>query len=137
MPRWLFKEEPTEYSYADLERDGSATWEGVANPLALKHLRAARPGDEVFFYHTGKEKAVVGVMRVTAAATGDEGPPVVTVAPLRRLAHPVSLAAIKADEVFADWELVRMSRLSVMPVPDELWKRIEEMGRRARSEPEA
>lgn len=136
MPRWLFKEEPTEYSYADLERDGSATWEGVANPLALRHLRAARPGDEVFFYHTGKEKAVVGVMRVTAA-TEDEGLPVVTVAPLRKLAHPVSLAAIKADEVFADWELVRMSRLSVMPVPDELWERVEELAKRPPSEPEA
>jgi predicted RNA-binding protein with PUA-like domain len=129
MPRWLFKEEPSEYSYADLEHDGSAIWEGVANPLALKHLRAVRPGDEVFFYHTGKEKAVVGVMRVTAATTDDEGSPVVTMTPLRELAYPVSLAAIKAELLFADWELVRLSRLSVMPVPDELWKRIEELAK--------
>ena len=71
MARWLFKEEPEEYSFTDLQRDGEATWDGVANALALKHLRAVRPGDEVFFYHTGKEKAVVGVMRVAAAAETD------------------------------------------------------------------
>lgn len=134
MPRWLFKEEPGEYSYADLERDGAATWEGVANPLARKHLRAVQPGDEVFFYHTGKEKAVVGVMRVTEAALAEDGSPNVAVAPLRRLAHPVSLAAIKADPLFADWELVRMSRLSVMPVPEALWQRIEELAGHTSSE---
>jgi predicted RNA-binding protein with PUA-like domain len=128
MARWLFKEEPTEYSFADLERDGETTWEGVANPLALKHLRAVRPGDEVFFYHTGKEKAVVGVMRVSAAGEAD-GSPVVTVKPARRLAYPVTLAAIKADKAFAGWELVRMARLSVMPVSDALWERIEELAK--------
>jgi predicted RNA-binding protein with PUA-like domain len=129
MARWLFKEEPEEYSFTDLQRDGEATWDGVANALALKHLRAARPGDEAFFYHTGKEKAVVGVMRV-ATATETEGAPVVTVKPVRKLANPVTLAAIKAEPLFAGWELVRMSRLSVMPVPDALWKRIEELAKR-------
>src|SRR5437773_582617 len=103
MARWLFKEEPTQYSYADLERDGGSAWEGVSNPLALKHLRAVRPGDEVFFYHTGKEKAVVGVMRV-AEADVEEGTPAVRVKPVRRLAHPVTLSAIKADPAFAGWE---------------------------------
>lgn len=128
MARWLFKEEPEEYGFDDLLRDGQATWDGVANALALKHLRAVRPGDEVFFYHTGKEKAVVGVMRVAAVAEED-GSPVVTVKPVRRLANAVSLAAIKADPLFADWELVRMSRLSVMPVPDALWERIGELAK--------
>ncbi len=129
MARWLFKEEPTEYSFADLERDGETVWEGVANPLALKHLRAAKPGDEVFFYHTGKEKSVVGVMRVVAASEREDGAPAVTVKPVRRLVNPVPLAAIKADKLFAGWELVRMARLSVMPVPDALWKRVEELAK--------
>jgi predicted RNA-binding protein with PUA-like domain len=129
MARWLFKEEPEEFSFTDLQRDGEATWDGVANALALKHLRAVQPGDEVFFYHTGKEKSVVGVMRVAAVAEV-EGSPVVTVKPVRRLANPVSLAVIKADPLFAGWELVRMSRLSVMPVPDDLWKRIEELAKK-------
>jgi predicted RNA-binding protein with PUA-like domain len=128
VARWLFKEEPEEYSFADLQRDGETTWEGVANALALKHLRAVRPGDEVFYYHTGKEKAVVGVMRVAAVVEKD-GSPVVTVKPTRRLANAVPLAVIKADPLFADWELVRISRLSVMPVPDALWKRIEELAK--------
>jgi predicted RNA-binding protein with PUA-like domain len=128
MARWLFKEEPEHYSFADLERDGGTTWEGVSNPLALKHLRAVRPGDEVFFYHTGKEKAVVGVMRVVAVEEAG-GLPVVTVQAVRRLANPVPLAAIKADGAFAGWELVRMARLSVMPVPDKLWERVEALAR--------
>jgi predicted RNA-binding protein with PUA-like domain len=128
MARWLFKEEPEHYSFADLERDGETTWEGVSNPLALKHLRTVRPGDEVFYYHTGKEKAVVGVIRVSAAGEAD-GLPVVTVKPVRRLANPVPLAAIKADPAFAGWELVRMARLSVMPVPDALWARVEAMAK--------
>jgi predicted RNA-binding protein with PUA-like domain len=128
MARWLFKEEPEHYGFADLQRDGKTTWEGVANPLALKHLRAVRPGDEVFYYHTGKEKAVVGVMCVTAT-TEKEDMPVVTVEPVRRLPNPVALAAIKADPLFADWELVRMSRLSVMPVTNTVWKRVEELAK--------
>ena len=132
MAVWLFKEEPKTYSFADLERDGSTTWSGVTNALAQKHLRAVRKGDRVLFYHTGTEKAVVGVMEATADAspdpTDDAGKRVVvTVKPVRKLKTPVALAAIKADRAFAAWELVRMSRLSVMPVPDELWKKIETM----------
>lgn len=128
MARWLFKEEPTAYNFADLERDGETVWEGVANALARKHLAAVRPGDEVFFYQTGKEKAVVGVMRVTAAGNED-GVQRVKVKPVRRLAKPVTLAAIKADERFAGWELVRLARLSVMPVPDAVWARVEELAK--------
>ncbi|MDB5310992.1 MAG: hypothetical protein JWO38_5194 [Gemmataceae bacterium] len=132
MAQWLFKEEPTCYSFADLQRDGAATWDGVTNALAQKHLRAVKPGDRVFFYHTGSEKAVVGIMEVTAgptpAANDETGKLVaVTLKPVRKLKHPVTLAAIKADEAFGGWELVRIARLSVMPVSAEQWKKIEEM----------
>ena len=130
MPCWLFKEEPDHYSFDDLERDGSTTWSGVTNALAQKHLRAIKKGDCVFYYHTGSEKAVVGIMEVTADPTPDPDDEagkrvVVSVKPLRKLKHPVPLAAIKADKAFANWELVRIARLSVMPVPAEVWKKIE------------
>jgi predicted RNA-binding protein with PUA-like domain len=133
MALWLFKEEPDTYSFADLERDGTTTWSGVANPQAQKNLRSIKKGDRVFFYHTGKEKAVVGIMEVTADPTPDPGDSsgkrvAVTVKPLRKLKTPVTLAAIKADKAFAKWELVKQARLSVMPVPEELWAKIEKLG---------
>lgn len=133
MASWLFKEEPETYSFADLERDGTTTWSGVSNPLAQKHLRTVKAGDRVFFYATGKVKAVVGVMEVTADPTPDPNDKtgklvVVTVKPVARLAAPVTLAAVKADKAFAAWELVKQARLSVMPVPDALWARVEKMG---------
>lgn len=133
MANWLFKEEPETYSFADLERDGSTVWSGVANPLAQKHLRSVKAGDRVFFYATGKEKAVVGVMEVTADPAPDPSDAtgklvVVTVKPVARLTRPVALATIKADKAFAQWELVKQARLSVMPVPDALWARVEKMG---------
>ena len=132
MALWLFKEEPGTYSFDDLLRDGSTTWSGVTNALAQKHLRSIKKGDRVLFYHTGGEKAVVGIMEVTADPTPDPGDDTgkrvtVTVKPLRKLKHPVALAAIKADKSFAKWELVRVARLSVMPVPEELWGKIEKM----------
>jgi len=132
MARWLFKEEPTHYGYADLVRDGRTLWGGVTNNLALQHLRRVRPGDEEFFYHTGKEKAVVGVMRVTGGPrpdpdADDEKLVAVEVKAVRRLARPVTLAEIKADAALADWELVRLPRLSVLPVSDAQWQRIEEL----------
>lgn len=132
MALWLFKQEPGCYSFADLRRDGSTTWDGVTNALAQKHLRAVKKGDRVLFYHTGDEKAVVGVMEVTAGPAPDPADEtgkrvLVTVKPVRGLKHPVPLAAIKADPAFAGWELVRMARLSVMPVSPELWEKIEEM----------
>jgi predicted RNA-binding protein with PUA-like domain len=134
MALWLFKEEPEHYSFADLQRDGSTRWNGVSNALARKHLRNTKRGDRVFYYHTGKEKAVVGVMCVVAgpqADPGDEDPKavMVEVAPVGPLPRPVSLATIKADPLFKDWELVRMPRLSVMPVTEEQWRRIEELSR--------
>lgn len=132
MALWLFKEEPDTYSFADLERDGSTTWTGVSNPQAQKNLRSVKKGDRVFFYHTGDERAVVGVMEVTADPTPDPGDDTgkrvaVTVKPVRKLRIPVTLAAIKADKAFAAWELVKQARLSVMPVPAELWAKIEKM----------
>lgn len=128
MALWLFKEEPDCYSFAQLEADGRTFWEGVANPQALKNLRNCAAGDQVLFYHTGKEKAIVGIIEVTAAPVLDAEDPTavaVPVKPVRRLANPVTLAAIKADAAFANWELVKQARLSVMPVPPDLWAKIE------------
>ncbi len=130
MARWLFKEEPSHYSFADLERDGTAVWDGVANALALQHLRKVQPGDRVFYYHTGKEKAVVGEMVVVSAMQDDEKAVAVTVRPVRRLHHPVPLSRIKEDSAFVGWELVRLPRLSVMPVTDAQWQRVEELGKK-------
>ena len=129
---WLFKEEPENYSYDDLARDGKTTWTGVRNPLAQKHLRSVAKGDRIFFYHTGLQKAVVGVMKAVAAAYPDPADKsgklyAVDVAPVSKLSQPVTLAAIKADSAFASFALVRMSRLSVMPVSDQEWARIEKM----------
>ncbi len=136
MARWLFKEEPSHYSYADLERDGTTVWDGVANALARQNLRKMAVGDRVFYYHTGAEKAVIGEMKVVAGPardpnSEDEKQVVVTVKPVRRLPHPVTLGRIKNDPALADWELVRLPRLSVMPVTDAQWKRVEELSRTA------
>ena len=132
--RWLVKEEPEHYNYAALVRDGKTVWAGVRNPLAQKHLRSIRKGDHIFYYHTGKEKAVVAVAKAVSDAYLDPKDKdgklsVVDVAPVQKLARPVTLAEIKADRAFASFPLVRMSRLSVMPVTDAEWKRIEAMSR--------
>jgi predicted RNA-binding protein with PUA-like domain len=129
---WLFKEEPTHYNFADLERDGTTLWDGVDNNQARLFLRQVKAGDRVLYYHTGSEKAVVGEMIVTAGpqpdpSSDDPKAVVVEVRPVRRLQSPVSLARIKADPTLADWLLVRNSRLSVMPVSAEQWQRIEEL----------
>jgi predicted RNA-binding protein with PUA-like domain len=134
MALWLFKEEPGCYSFADLQRDGSTLWSGVHNALARQHLRNIIRGDRVFFYHTGKEKAVVGIMRAVAGAQADPNDDdpkavVVKVVPVQALSRPVPLAALKADALFKDAPLVRMSRLSVMPITEEQWQRIEELSR--------
>jgi predicted RNA-binding protein with PUA-like domain len=134
MAKWLFKEEPTHYSFADLERDGTTIWDGVANALALQHLRRVCAGDRVLCYHTGKEKAVVGEMVVVAGpmadpSSGDDKQVVVTVRAVRRLQHSVPLSRIKSDRALATWELVRLPRLSVMPVTDAQWRCVEELSR--------
>ncbi len=130
---WLVKTEPSTYSYADLERAGTAVWDGVKNNLALKHLRAMKAGDEVLIYHTGDEKAVVGVAVVTSEPYPDpkKKDPKLVVIDLkakRRLSRPVTLAAIKADKEFADLALVRMGRLSVMPVAPPQYRRLLTLG---------
>jgi len=134
VANWLFKEEPEHYSLEDLFRDKRAVWSGVENNLALKHLRSVKKGDRVLYYHTGKEKAVVGVMEVVKGpypdpARDDARFVVVDVKPVRRLDRPVSLAEIKSNRKFADFALVRISRLSVMPVTDEQWAEIERLSK--------
>lgn len=116
MACWLFKTEPSDYSFDRLLREGGTVWDGVKNALALRYLRRVRRGDEIPVYHTGDERAVVGVARAAADAEGDT----VRIVPVRR-AGPVPLSAIKADSRFKDFPLVRMGRLSVMPVPADLW----------------
>jgi predicted RNA-binding protein with PUA-like domain len=129
---WLFKEEPSHYGFDALVKDKRAVWSGVKNPVAQRHLHAVKRGDSIFYYHTGDEKSVVGV----AVALGDayQDPEdktgrsaVVDVGPVRKLKRPVTLAEIKADARFKTFPLVRISRLSVMPVSDSEWKRIEKM----------
>jgi predicted RNA-binding protein with PUA-like domain len=132
MAKWLLKTEPDSYSWDDLVRDKKATWDGVSNPVALKHLRSMKMGDLVLIYHTGDEKQVVGVAEVTSNAypdpkQSDERMAVVDLKPKSKLISPVTLGTIKSDPAFKDWELVRISRLSVMPVPDALWKRLEKL----------
>ncbi|MBM3772239.1 MAG: EVE domain-containing protein [Acidimicrobiia bacterium] len=132
---WLFKEEPTHYSYDDFVKDGGTTWSGVKNPVAQRHLRGVKKGDRVFYYHTGDERQIVGVAKATGDAYGDSKDKtgrstVVDVAPVRKLKRPVTLKEIKADPAFRDFPLVRISRLSVMPVSDAEWNRIEQMSER-------
>ncbi len=133
MPNyWLLKTEPGTYSYADLERDGKAVWDGVTNPLALKHLRTMKKGDLAFIYHTGDEKQIVGIADVASDPYPDPKQKdaklaAVDLKPREKLKRPVTLAEVKAHKEFADWELVRMGRLSVMPVDSKRWQRICQM----------
>src|SRR5437868_9394599 len=120
---WLLKEEPTHYGFDELVKDMRAVWSGVRNALAQKHLRAIKKGDRIFYYHTGDEKAVVGIAKAVGDAYADPEDKtgrhsVVDVAPVKKLARPVTLAEIKAIAAFKDFPLVRISRLSVMPVSD-------------------
>ncbi len=129
MPRWLLKTEPGEYSFQDLKQEGEAVWDGVKGAGALKNMRDMQVGDEVFIYHTGKEKAIVGTGKVTRAAYPDPEKDddrflVVDIAAGEALPAPVTLAAIKASGFFPDWELVRQPRLSVVPVDGEVWEKI-------------
>jgi predicted RNA-binding protein with PUA-like domain len=126
---WLLKTEPTTYSFDRLDKEGQAMWDGVRNNLALKYLREMKVGDQLFIYHSGADKAVIGQAKVTRAAYPDpaaDDPKLVVVdlAPTGRLPKPVPLAAVKAEPSLADLPLVRMPRLSVMPVPAEAWKKI-------------
>jgi len=131
---WLVKEEPTHYAFDALREDKKAVWSGVRNALAQKHLRAIQNGDRIFYYHTGDERAVVGIAKAVSDPYPDPEDAsgkfvAVDIAPVKRLPRPVTLAQIKADSAFKDFALVRIARLSVMPVTDAQWKRIEDMAR--------
>ena len=126
---WLFKEEPANYSFDDFVRVKKTVWSGVKNPLAQKHLHAVKKGDRVFYYHTGNEKAVVGIAKAVSNGYADPNDKsgklaVVDLEPVSKLPRPVTLAEIKADPAFKTFPLVRIARLSVMPVTDEEWTRI-------------
>ncbi len=129
---WLFKEEPSSYSFEQFSRDGGTSWAGVKNPLAQKHLRGVKKGDRIFYYHTGNEKAVVGIARATGDAYPDPKDKagklwVVDVRPVKALKRPVTLAEIKASKAFSAFPLTRLPRLSVMPVTDDEWTEIERL----------
>ena len=134
MPNyWILKTEPSTYSFDQLEREGTAVWDGVANPVALRNIGQMRPGDQVLIYHTGKEKAVVGKAEATSAGYPDPKAkdPRMLVVNLRagaRLPMPVGLPAIKAERAFADLALVRQGRLSVVSASKEQWELLVKMG---------
>ena len=128
MARWLLKEDPESYRFELLVRDGSTEWTGVHNALALRHLKAMRPGDEGIFYHSGEERSAVGILRIAGDPhpdpADDRGSWSVRVEPVRPLARPVPLSELKADESLGGFVLLRMGRLSVMPVTDAEWSRV-------------
>ncbi len=132
MAYWLLKTEPDCYSWPEMTRDKKTVWDGVANALALKNIRSMQKGDEAFFYHTGKEKCVVGIVRITSAPYADpkeddDRLAVVDVAHVRPLAREIPLSELKADPVFVGWDLLRISRLSIVPVPEKMWKHVLEL----------
>ena len=132
---WLVKEEPSHYPFSALVKDGRTSWTGVRNPVAQKNLQSMKKGDRIFYYHTGDEKQIVGIATALADPKPDPADPsgklwAIDVGPVGPLNKPVTLAAIKADPRFENWQLVRIPRLSVMPVPDVLWKAVEEMARK-------
>ena len=133
MANWLFKTEPDDYSYADLERDRCTVWDGVKNNWALKNLREVKKGDQALIYHTGKERAIAGMATVVSDPYPDpqaDDPKlvVVDVEPAGSWAQPVTLATIKADPRFSDFALVKFSRLSVKPVPSKIWRDLKKLG---------
>jgi predicted RNA-binding protein with PUA-like domain len=137
MAYWLAKSEPGTYSYADLERERRTEWTGVRNATALIHLKRMRPGDDLLFYHSGAERSVVGLARVTSAPhpdpNDDRGSWSVEVSAVRPLSRSVSLAEMRDERTLADLLLFKISRLSVMPVAPSHWKRIVAMAERAPS----
>jgi predicted RNA-binding protein with PUA-like domain len=133
MAKWLVKTEPGEFSWQDLEAAGRAVWDGVRNPTALRNLRAMEPGDGVLVYHSGAERAVMGLATVAGEPypdpkAGDPRLAVVDLTPVRRLARAVPLAALKGEAAFEGSPLLRQGRLSVVPFTDEQWRRVLELG---------
>ena len=124
MPDYLLKTEPSEYSFADLQRDGITQWDGVSNPVALRNLREMQPGDRLVIYETGEHKSAVGTATVVSVDASNPKSPVVEIKTGKPLAKPVSLAQIKANSLFADSPLVRQGRLSVVPLNKAQYKAI-------------
>ncbi|MBI2184727.1 MAG: EVE domain-containing protein [Thaumarchaeota archaeon] len=129
MAKWLFKEEPTHYSFNQLQKDGKTMWDGVENNLALKNIRSVKKGDQALYYHTGDEKAVVGIMKVVSDSYPDPKKhdpklAVVDVQPEKNLKRPVTLREIKANPKLKSIDLVRLPRLSVMPITEDAWNEI-------------
>ena len=130
--QWLFKTEPSEYSYDDLERETKAVWDGVTNSLALKHLRQVRMGDEILIYHSGDVKAIIGLAQAVSdpypnPRGDDDKLIVINLKPKRRLVRPITLSEIKVIEEFKEFDLLRLPRLSVMPIPDNYWDRLQDL----------
>jgi predicted RNA-binding protein with PUA-like domain len=132
--KWLFKSDPETYSFDDLEREGETVWDGVSNNLALKHLRSVGKGDSVLIYHTGEERAVVGIAEVLSDAYPDPKQKdsrlvVVDIKAVKRLQRPVSLDEIKKQPSLKNFALVRLPRLSVMPVSESQWEKLLALGK--------
>jgi predicted RNA-binding protein with PUA-like domain len=115
---YLLKTEPSVYSFADLQREGTTIWDGVTNPVALKNLRNMKPGEQLIIYHTGDEKTAVGTASVVSVDATDAKNPQVKIKVGKAIAKPVTLAEVKANKLFADSPLVRQGRLSVVPLND-------------------
>jgi predicted RNA-binding protein with PUA-like domain len=115
---YLLKTEPTVYSFANLQRDNTTVWDGITNPVALKNLRAMKPGEELIIYHTGDEKSAVGTATVVSVDASDPKNPLVTIKVGKPIAKPLTLAEVKANKLFADSPLVRQGRLSVVPLTE-------------------
>ncbi len=136
MPNhWLLKTEPSTYSFDDLEREKHAVWDGVGNAVALKHLRSMKRGDLAFIYHTGDEKQVVGIAEITSDPYPDPHEKdvklvVIDLKPKEQLPRAITLVEVKAKKEFQDFELVRIGRLSVMPVSDFRWQQLLKMAKR-------
>ena len=123
---WLVKQEPSVYNFSLLEKEKKTVWNGVHNNLALKNLNAMKKGDQALFYHTGNEKQIVGINAITSLPypnprESDKRYVVVDVKPVKPLKRPVTLEEMKKEPLFKNWELLRISRLSVMPVPKNIW----------------
>lgn len=130
MSRWVFLADPESYGWNELVREGRTAWDGIANAVAQRNLRACSKGDEVLIYHTSPDKAILGIARVDAGPRpdpADEKRVVVDVAPVRALERPLPLAELKADAVLKELGFVRMPRVAVQPVSDAQWERVLEL----------
>ena len=119
MSDYLLKTEPTEYSFADLQKDGATEWDGVSNPVALRNLREMKPGDRLIIYETGDRKSAVGTASVVSVQVSNPKSPVVKIKAGKPVAKPVPLSEIKANKLFATSPLVKIGRLSVVPLTKE------------------